>query len=170
MNATPFGRVAAGIIFLSAASPCIAAEKIPLQLQTLIDGRTKAIERIDIKFVEELNKLKVSYTKAGDLESANLVAKIILETRPMDLVKGINLDGKWKVQTGTVANKVTREFRGDVLIDDTGARRPVERDGSTVTISWGPGWFERLVIDPDNPDVLQGQNHDGTKITYIRIR
>ena len=53
-------------------APSLRAE-LPEEAQRLIDMRKDAIEKIDRKFIDELEKIKTTYTKRGDLPSANAV-------------------------------------------------------------------------------------------------
>jgi hypothetical protein len=46
-------------------------------VQNLIKKRDEAVSQIDITFVRELEKMKLKYTKLGDLESANKIVDLI---------------------------------------------------------------------------------------------
>ena len=63
----------------------VSAGELPDDVQRLIDSRARAVLRIDLKFVSELEKLKTKYTKAGNLDSANAIAALIKETPLPDL-------------------------------------------------------------------------------------
>lgn len=51
--------------------------ELPPDVQRLVEQRNNAIQNIDKKFAEELDKLKVRYTKAGELDSANTIVNLI---------------------------------------------------------------------------------------------
>jgi hypothetical protein len=55
--------------------------EFPSDAQWLISKRAEAIANIDQRFIEELEKLKIQYTKAGDLENANLLLDLINQTK-----------------------------------------------------------------------------------------
>lgn len=57
-------------------SPALAGN-LPEDARRLAEARYAAIERIDEKFVSELEKLKVAHAKRGDLEAANAIAELI---------------------------------------------------------------------------------------------
>lgn len=50
---------------------------LPRKLQLLVEKHQDAVKRVDKVFLDELEKLKTSYTKAGDLDAANAVVGII---------------------------------------------------------------------------------------------
>jgi hypothetical protein len=55
----------------------LAGSELPSDVQNLITKRDEAIEKIDVTFVRELEKLKIKYTKLGDLDSANRIVDLI---------------------------------------------------------------------------------------------
>lgn len=64
-------------LILSLCVGCGSAEELPNDVQLLVSKRNAAIAKIDHTFIEELEKLKVKYTKAGELESANATVALI---------------------------------------------------------------------------------------------
>jgi len=85
--------------------------ELPHAVRTLVEKRQDAISRIDNVFVQELEKIKVNYTKAGDLESANMVAELIKKTKEGD--RGFSVDGN------DSAMSLERKLVGKWLIYDT---------------------------------------------------
>lgn len=80
-----------------AISLCIefsVGEEFPSEVQGLISKRNEAVTRIDRTFVAELEKLKVKYTKAGDLESANKTVKLI-ENYAKEIVESAPSDAEF---------------------------------------------------------------------------
>ncbi|MCH7228788.1 hypothetical protein [Haloferula sp. A504] len=63
---------------------------LPPDAQQLVEQRDTAIARIDKIFVEQLKALQVDYTKKGDLEIANRIASIYLESDLESILLGIN--------------------------------------------------------------------------------
>jgi hypothetical protein len=55
----------------------LAGSELPDDVQNLVTKRDEAIEKIDLTFVRELEKLKIKYTKLGDLDSANRIVALI---------------------------------------------------------------------------------------------
>ena len=71
--------------------------ELPLEAKKLADQRSEAIQKIDAKYVQELEKIKVAYTKRGDLDSANAVAELIekVNFRQQASIENV-IDGVWK--------------------------------------------------------------------------
>lgn len=143
---------------------------MPQGIQTLIDKRKEAVRKIDKVFVEELEKIKTAYVKAGDLEKANLAAELIKNTSVTGTDEVFSLDGEWRYRIDGKAVSIVRRFKGNKLIDEGGVEHHWEFVNDGITIWWNPRMFEKLVIDPKTPDVIKGANHDGTRFTYTRIK
>jgi hypothetical protein len=54
-----------------------SGQDLPGDVEWLISKRKEAVAKIDRTLVDELEKLKIKYTRAGDLESANETVKVI---------------------------------------------------------------------------------------------
>jgi len=54
-----------------------AADPIPLELELLQDQRDQKIDEINRIYKEQLEKLKIKYTKQGNLDAANKVVEIL---------------------------------------------------------------------------------------------
>lgn len=80
---TSFRKVALALVISTQLSTLFGAE-LPQAVRTLVEKRQEAISRIDNIFVQELEKIKTNYTKAGDLEMANMVAELINQTKEAD--------------------------------------------------------------------------------------
>ena len=80
------------VVFLPLAlmSTISLGAELPQEALRLVELRKKAIENIDKQFVGELEKVKITYTKKGDLDSANAIVTLI-NTVPLDGP----LIGKW---------------------------------------------------------------------------
>jgi len=75
---TPLPKIFLLIVtILSQTYSTLLAADQPQMLQTLVEKHNEAIRKVDKVFIEELQKLKTSYTKAGDLDSANAVVAVI---------------------------------------------------------------------------------------------
>jgi hypothetical protein len=53
------------------------ADQIPSDVQNLLDKRNSAVRVLDKRLVEELEKLKINYTRKGDLDAANAIVELI---------------------------------------------------------------------------------------------
>ncbi len=82
------------LVFLISVS--LGAE-LPPEAKRLVEQRDEAIQKIDSKFCEELEKIKLAYTKRGDLDSANAVADLIgkVDSKPQAHREGV-IEGVWK--------------------------------------------------------------------------
>jgi len=141
------------------------AKETPYDFQRLKDLHAKNIEKINQQYIQALDKLRTKYTKKGDLEVAMMLDDEIRKYK----ASGFKLDGKWKVITHN-GKSYTRYFSNGEMIDQNKQRRRVEIKGETITIFWEgrrKGW-EKLKIDPSDPDSLKGINSEGGKCVYIR--
>jgi hypothetical protein len=85
----------------------VSAGELPDDVQRLIDKRGEAIAQIDLKFVNEMEKLKTKYTKAGDLDSANAIVALIKKT-PAKVVDAVPADPEFDGTTWAFHNKAGR--------------------------------------------------------------
>jgi hypothetical protein len=88
---TSIRRVALTMVISTQVLSTLIGAELPQVVRTLMEKRQEAISRIDNVFVQELEKIKVNYTKGGDLESANMVAELINQTKERD--RGFSPDG-----------------------------------------------------------------------------
>jgi hypothetical protein len=151
----------------------ISANDLPEDVQRLISKRDLAIAQIDIRFVEELDKLKVKYTKAGDLDAANAIVSLIEKTpvKVMDNVPAkeahLSLDGKWLYRRGSATEGGTEcRISGRYLIRPNG-RHKIEQKEGQVTIDFGGGVVHKFDIIDEN--TLRGKNHFGNTYQYVRV-
>ena len=85
----------------------VSAGELPDDVQRLIDKRGEAIAQIDVKFVNELEKLKTKYTKAGDLDSANAIVALIEKT-PVKVLNAVPADPEFDGTSWAFHNKAGR--------------------------------------------------------------
>ena len=52
---------------------------LPSDVQWLVSKRSKAVDKIDRTFIEELDKLKIKYMNSGELDHANAIEELIEE-------------------------------------------------------------------------------------------
>lgn len=72
-----------------------SGEELPREVERLISKRNEAVTKIDRTMVEELEKLKLQYTKDGDLEAANKTVELIDLYTDASLKE--ELAGKWRI-------------------------------------------------------------------------
>lgn len=82
----------------------VSASELPDDVQRLIDKRSEAVAQINLKFVRELEKLKIKYTKAGDLDSANAIVALIEKT-PVKDVNSVPADPEFDGTSWAFHNK-----------------------------------------------------------------
>ena len=68
------------------------ADEIPSDVKNLLEKRDNAVSAIDKRLVEELEKLKVNYTKRGDLESANTIVELVAKYKSTGGDEDVNED------------------------------------------------------------------------------
>lgn len=88
----PYRKVALIIVILTQACTYLLGSELPQSVRLLVEKRQIAISKVNMAFVQELEKLKVNYTKASDLENANLIADLIRRTKESDS-NGYSQDG-----------------------------------------------------------------------------
>ena len=158
------------IVFLPLAR---ANEPLPPNVQRLIDQRAAAIAKIDKQYVQELEKIKVFYTKQGNLEGANVVVDLIKQISPQVRItsaadlKTFLMGTVWHWSSSpTGSAPVKLEFYGDgtynIAVDSK--RHPwVAQSPTTVQIVEGTVLFssdyESFVAE-----VSGGQKRYGRKI------
>ena len=136
--------------------------------------RDKDFKRINEIFIRELVKLQSNYTTSGDFENAKKVAALISESvdkadKESSQNKVFTLDGKWRFKFER-GKYVMREFKGKYLIDENGSRHKVTKRGEFLQIDFGGGAFERVELDPEKPNLLEGVNYHGNKFKYERVK
>lgn len=104
-----------------------AGEDLPSDVQWLVTKRNEAVAKIDRTFVDELEKLKVKYTKAGDLESANRTVKLI-EEYPLQIAESTLTDAEFD---GTFWEFRNKSHLGNLEFLPGGKIRSSEYPGSS---------------------------------------
>ena len=150
-----------------------AEEPLPPDVQRVVDQRTAAIAKIDTIYRQELEKLKVNYTKQGNLAAANVIVGLLQGERPTgsqaeESVEDF-LKGEWFYQWDGESKKYKRSFNATAMIDKDGVRYSWNFKDGLVVIEWGPGRYEKLTIDRVEPNVLRGLNSNGQRFSYLRV-
>ena len=123
------------------------AEGLPSELASLQEKRERKIAEIDRIYLQELEKLKITYTKRGDLESANLVVSIIAAlTKGTDGENWMEKDTRWLWGSGGEL-----VLRKNGTASHTGWNRPGswrKKDDHTILLD-GPHGSIRITFDED---------------------
>jgi hypothetical protein len=143
---------------------------LPSDVQWLLSKRSEAVQKIDRTFIKELKKFKVKYTKAGDLNSANIVNRLILQTKEKSEKEFTMIDGPWIAGAVNRAPWGLRYFDGNIMLDQKGGKHEVIVNNNTITIKWGGRLYEELHFDPSNPDKMKGTSNGKISIIYTRVK
>ncbi len=128
------------------------ADKTPSELKTLQVIRAKKIKGIDDAYIQALEKLKIKYTKRGDLDSAKAVNAALLE---------MEQNQEQKAESAPTSNLPVEENKAKVHSNDGFVRLKDGVDvfdGSLVTYCDVPEDVEGWKVS-----VRNSQNHDPLK-------
>ena len=104
------------MISLSLCCQFVTAEALPEDVETLKAKRNQAVQKIDATYYAELEKLKVKYTKAGNLEAANringMLEDLALNSSAVIGVDNFSVVGRWVFEAGN--RKRYFNFNGDM--------------------------------------------------------
>lgn len=153
---------------LAAGCSLVFGKELPSDVKALGTQQAAAALKIDRSYIQELEKLKVKYTKQGDLDTANAIVALIEKTEAKIIRDALNA-GKWNYVDADGKTLAVRSFDGDVLLPGTGARCPYKIANGIIRIDWGNGAFEELKIDPSNLRLFKGVNHYGHTFKYVLV-
>ena len=137
--------------------------ELPQEARRLIDARAKAIENIDKQFVGELEKIKIAYTKKGDLESANAIVNLI-NTVPLD----VQFVGKWSFTAGNW--KGTKELRdGGDCYEDGKLIGKWSRTDQHLMINLDTGVHDTFTL-PMKDGKLSGRSSRGIEVLAQKMK
>lgn len=154
--------------------PLVRAEEVlPVDVQRVSDQRDAAIEKINTTYIQELEKLKINYTKQGNLDAANKIVALIsavkaegakAEGNKKDGNKPDSLIGKW------TSGWAVMEIKADGVAILSGAIRGswVAKD-STLTIRWDNGFTDSYGL-PAVDGVLSGKNQLGAALRFTKSK
>ncbi|MGJ8634290.1 MAG: hypothetical protein ACSHX7_10250 [Luteolibacter sp.] len=113
------------------------AETLPHDVLHLQSQRKLALEEIDSKYRIELEKLKIKYTKTGDLEAANAIVHVLNNLKSPSTNKHPVI-GKWefdsKGNTRTFEFKDDSNFTGQLLKNGKKFFGKWSVDGNTIVL------------------------------------
>lgn len=157
-------RVMLFLLGLSLVS--FGSEQLPPNAEALKARRDAKIAEINRVYAAELEKLKKLALADGNLSGATVIQKEIEAVSPNPF-KEDDLEGVWTA-TFSGDKSVKRVITKSHVVDEIGGKHPYSIKGDTISVEWGGSLWERLKIDPKNPDTLIGTNSGGTKLVYQR--
>lgn len=157
-------------------------EELPERARELITRfdsiRSSTLRPLQTTYERELNKLKIKYGQAANLDAVVAIEKELSKVTPKKVkpegkeFKVESLVGEWKVYQDGKLKDGTRRFNESQMIAEQGSRLPWKfvDDRTAVFITFGDGgaYFEKLQIDTSNHNVLEGTNQSGNIIHYVR--
>ena len=147
-------------------APSLRAE-LPEEAQRLIDMRKEAVEKIDKKFINELEEIKTTYTKRGDLDSANAILELI-RTVPFPIQIDTQFDGKWQFTAAKWSG--IKELRNNGLCYLEGkAQGKWNKTDQNLIIQFDGGEIYTFAL-PIREGVLSGVSSHGPKIQAAKIQ
>lgn len=163
------------ILSLIISSLALAEEPAELvKLRATYDNSLRSdFQKVGKLYHGRLVELKKSYMEAQNLEAAVAVDAEIKKLREthgrMVVIAPSPLDGVWFECWSNI--RVLRVFRGDKMINvwknnNLNSIFSVEND--LITIQQDDGFWWRLKMDANNPDILVGERKDGKKVTFER--
>lgn len=162
-----------------------AEEVLPPDVQRVVDQRAAAVAKIDKICLQELDKLKVNYTKLGNLDMALKIEmlakglatkeggtgfKYVTEGLKMEEPIEDFLKGDWVLHVSHNNHTENRSFKGRQLYWANGTRVSWVKTKDGIKIDAGELGFEELTIDPNQPNEMLGvhSKNPNSRFSYIR--
>ena len=139
------------------------AGEIPSEVKSLSERRDEKVKGIDRIYTKELEKLKLKYTKRGDLDGANTVVSIINKVENKSSkshsanLNTSKFEGSWLLEEGSYTAKF--HFKADgTVIKDSGKRA-----------NWLVSDSYFIIVYPDGGAKVFSMNTKGSPIKMNRI-
>lgn len=155
------------LLLLALLSLPVFAGDLPPDAAALKGKRDAKIAEINQLYANELEKLQKLALKNGSLEAANAIEKEIAAVVPNPFKA--SLEGKWTVRFNNDGATQPREFKGQNMYDQNGMSYPWWQEGNVIMIKWGKTDTDKITYDPSRPDILEGVNSRGVKVSYKRV-
>ena len=144
--------------------------ELPSDVKQLLSKRNEAVAKIDEIFLKELEKLKVKYTKQGDLESANKTVDLI-EKYSQESPKTVpkiedELIGRWIGRTSSGLSPEYFFMRNGNVND---GKWRIANNGKKLVCTWPDGTSDTFDLPPVN-NVLSGISSRGPTITATKMK
>ena len=133
-------------------------------------------------YYDELYELKDNFMGAKNLQGAIAVdaeIKKLVETHRKMVVKVAEpqekaspVDGIWICKVQGFKTSCLRILNGDAMLDIDGSRYKCTFEGRDVTVYFSSreGHCEKYKFNPDKPDLMEGVNAIGHKVTLERVK
>lgn len=166
------------LLLLSLVCPVLADEE-PNELrklrQALEKSVAKEVERMNKIYLKELEEMKKNFMEKENLPGALAVdreIKAMLSQEPWK--RSSLLDGVWVERNSHPKygpairpirdGKMVNYWQGSKLMSTCTIKAGV------VEIKQDDGWWWKLKIAPNNPDIMEGTNKSGHKVTFTRLK
>ena len=173
-------------IILSLVIASVALADDPAELVKLRATYDKSLrgefQKVGKLYHGRLVELKKSYMEAQNLEGAVAVdaeIKKLRETHGKMVVKvpeaeekASPVDGIWICKVQGFKTSCLRILNGDTMLDIDGSRYKCTFEGRDVTVYFSSreGHCENYKFNPDKPDLMEGVNAKGHKVTLERVK
>ena len=151
---------------------------LPPEIRILQKRRNEEIAKINNLYVKALEANRDKFTKAGDLENANLAQKLIAEigdkedklSAPLS-VQELLTKSKWTLHGTGHGYEVVFGEDGVGLRDDTKQRVwKWKLHGKILWCHWlNSGWLQFEVPDDPKSDEWKGKSKGGDRVTLSRV-
>jgi hypothetical protein len=175
-------KILTPILSLIISSVALAEDPAELvKLRAIYDNSLRGdFQKVGKLYHGRLVELKDNFMEAKNLDGANAVdaeIKKLRETHGKMVVKVAEpqekaspFDGVW-IEKRISGKKQLRIFKGDKMLNEIGSLLECTFEDDAVLVDWGlPKYWERLKINPDNPDVMECINGNGNTATYTRVK
>ena len=145
-------------------------EVLPADVRRVIEQRDAAIAKIDKIYLQELEKVKLRYTKEGKLDVALNIDRMIKNLQPSVESTDSFLEGDWVLHVPSINYTEVRNFKGKYMYTANGVRFRWFKTNNGIKIEAGSGNFEIVTIDSFQPNVMNGEhsNNPNSKFSYTR--
>lgn len=139
------------------------AQKLPADVQTVIDKAESAKVKIDQALIKDLTKLQETYTKKGNLDAATAIKEKIEATKKLipdglgeQAPLKVNLAGTWTIPSIGVFT-LTDKLKAS---NSAGVQGKATVKGSSLVIVWDNGYTDTYAYPPKD-GVMTGTNQAG---------
>jgi hypothetical protein len=163
-----------GVTKSTSADPITPQPPLPAEIQQLQQRRNEEVAKIDDLYVQALERNKLKYSKAGDLEKANLVQALIDQLRGKEQVspestpaRELLLKSRWliKATDGKLDYKISFREDGVVVREDTQEKWwKWNIDGKVLWCYWfTSGWIRFDMPEDPKTEKWKGKSKEGDR-------
>ena len=160
-------------LLLSLCLASVALAEDPAELERLRhlweQSVAKEFDKKNKVYLKSLEKLQKKFTEANNLAAAvavNHEIKMVRLLKP-EQQRNSPLDGVWRIYLSHGVYMKT--IKGNRMVDKAGISKcTVIND--VVKMQREDGYWWESKINPDNPDVMEGVDKDGSKTKWERVK